>query len=159
MQCVPLEAKTSAGQAPEEPVQVSATSHWPAEARQVTVLAWKTSTQVLLVPVQWSALSVSQAPPCDAPVQLVALEAKPSAGQVPDVPVQSSATSHWPADARQTNVLALKASTQVLLVPVQRSAVSSSQAPPCDAPVQLVVLEAKPSAGQAPAVPVHVSAT
>ena len=52
MQCVLLDAKPSAGHVPEVPVQVSATSHWPAEGRQVTLAAWYASTQVLLVPVQ-----------------------------------------------------------------------------------------------------------
>jgi hypothetical protein len=54
----------------------------------------------LLVPVQWSAASLSHALPCEAPVQGVLLEAKAFAGHVPEVPVQVSATSHWPAEAR-----------------------------------------------------------
>ena len=52
MQGVEIAANASAGQAPEVPVQVSATSHWPAEFRQVKLDDWKTSTHVLLVPVQ-----------------------------------------------------------------------------------------------------------
>jgi hypothetical protein len=52
VQLVVDDAKPSAGHAPEVPVHVSATSHWPAEARHVTVAAWYSSTQVLLVPVQ-----------------------------------------------------------------------------------------------------------
>ena len=52
MQLVALEAKTSAGHVPEVPVHVSATSHCPADARHVKPAAWKTSTHVLLVPVQ-----------------------------------------------------------------------------------------------------------
>src|SRR6185436_17429863 len=100
-QLVSLEAKPSAGQEPEEPVHISATSHWPAEGRQVTVGAWYSSMQVLAVPEQWSAASSSQLPPCDAPVQLVAIAAKPSAGQEPEEPVHISATSHWPAEGRQ----------------------------------------------------------
>ena len=63
MQCVLLVAKASAGHVPEVPVHISATSHWPAEARHVTVAASYTSTQTLLVPVQWSAASLSHAPP------------------------------------------------------------------------------------------------
>ena len=46
---------------------------------------------------------MSHAPPWEAPVQLVLLDAKTSAGQVPEVPVQVSATSHWPAEARHSN--------------------------------------------------------
>jgi hypothetical protein len=83
------------------------------------VLALKASTQVLLVPRQWSAASSSHAPPWDAPVQLVDEEAKLSAGQVPLAPVHISATSHWPVEGRHVTVLALKASTQVSLVPRQ----------------------------------------
>ena len=60
----------------------------------MVVAALKTSTHVLLVPLQWSAASLSQAPPWDAPVQLVAADLNTSAGQVPDDPVQVSATSH-----------------------------------------------------------------
>ena len=52
MQVVADEAKTSAGQAPELPVQFSATSHWPAEARQTVLAGEKTSTHELLVPEQ-----------------------------------------------------------------------------------------------------------
>ena len=52
MQLVALDANPSAGQAPDVPVQVSATSHWPADARQVKLDDWKTSTHALLVPVQ-----------------------------------------------------------------------------------------------------------
>ena len=78
VQCVLFEAKVSVGHAPELPVHVSATSHWPAEGRQVVVADLKTSTHVLAVPLQWSAASSSQAPPWDVPVQLVLLDLKAS---------------------------------------------------------------------------------
>ena len=52
-------------------------------------------------------------------MQLVEAEAKPSAGQAPEVPVQFSATSHWPAEVRQTVLAGEKTSTQELLVPEQ----------------------------------------
>ena len=68
--------------------------------------------------------------------------ANASVGHVPEVPVQSSATSHWPVAARQTTVLALNASTHAPLVPLQWSAASSSHAPPCEAPVHDVLLDA-----------------
>src|SRR5437660_1595335 len=129
MQCVVADWKASAGHVPDVPVHVSATSHWPAEARHVTVAAWYPSTHVLVVPVQWSAASSSHAPPCDAPVQCVLLEAKASAGHVPEVPVQVSATSHCPAEARHVTVAAWYSSTQVLFVPEQWSAASLSHAP------------------------------
>jgi hypothetical protein len=116
---VALELNRSAGHVPDVPVQDSATSHWPAAARHVTALVLKTSKQVLAVPEQWSAASLSQAPPCDAPVQEVPLELNTSAGHVPDAPVHVSAASHWPADARHVTALDLKTSTQVLAVPEQ----------------------------------------
>ena len=117
MQLVVAAAKLSAGQVPLVPVQLSATSHCPAELRQMVVADLKTSTHVLLVPEQWSA--PSHAPPCEVPVQLVEDDAKASAGQAPELPVQLSATSHWPAEARQTVLLGKKTSTHVLLVPEQ----------------------------------------
>ena len=52
MQLVALDLKPSAGHAPELPVHISATSHCPVEARQVVVAGLKTSTHVLLVPLQ-----------------------------------------------------------------------------------------------------------
>ncbi len=52
MQWVALDANPSAGHAPDVPVHISATSHWPAEARQVKVDGWNTSTHALLVPEQ-----------------------------------------------------------------------------------------------------------
>jgi hypothetical protein len=94
VQLVVSEAKPSAGHVPDVPVQLSATSHCPAEARHSKLDAWKASTHVLLVPVQWSAGSSSHDPPWESPVQLTVSAANPSAGHVPEVPVQLSATSH-----------------------------------------------------------------
>jgi hypothetical protein len=113
----------------------------------------------LLLPVQWSAGSSSHVPACELPVQLVDDDAKPSAGHVPLDPVQFSATSHWPAEPRQTVALDLKTSTHTLLLPVQWSAGSSSHAPACEPPVQLVDDDAKRSAGHVPLDPVQFSAT
>jgi hypothetical protein len=98
----------------------------------------------------------SQAPPFEVPVQVVVAGWKPSAGQAPDVPVQLSGTSHSPADARQMLVVGRKASMQEPW-PSQESV--PSQAPPVEVPVQVVVAGWKPSAGQAPDVPVQLSAT
>jgi len=123
------------------------------------VLALKLSTHVFAVPEQWSVASSSHAPPWELPVQLVDEDAKLSAGHVPLAPVHCSATSHWPADGRHVTVLALKASTHVSPVPTQWSPASSSHAPPCELPVQLVEDDAKLSAGQVPLTPVHCSAT
>ena len=84
--------KAFAGQAPEEPVQLSATSHWPAEVRHVVVEVRKPSTQVFVVPAHES--DASQGPPLELPVQAVVDGWNPSAGQVADEPVQLSAMSH-----------------------------------------------------------------
>jgi hypothetical protein len=46
------DANPSAGHAPDDPVQLSGTSHWPVEARHTVVLARKTSTHELFVPLQ-----------------------------------------------------------------------------------------------------------
>jgi len=159
VQLVDEDAKPSAGQVPLNPVHISATSHCPAAGRHVTVLALNASTHVLAVPEQWSPASLSHAPPCELPVQLVDEDAKTSAGQAPLAPVHCSATSHWPAEGRQVTVLGAKASTHVLAVPEQWSPASLSHAPPCELPAQLVDDDAKPSAGQVPLTPVHCSAT
>jgi len=92
-------------------------------------------------------------------VQLVEDDAKLSAGQVPLTPVHISATSHCPVAGRHVTVFGAKTSTQLSAVPEQWSLASSSHAPPCELPVQLVDDEAKASAGQAPLTPVHISAT
>ena len=159
MQLVDDEAKASAGQAPLTPVHISATSHWPVAGRHVTVLGTNTSTHVSAVPEQWSLASSSHTSPCELPTQLVADEAKASAGQAPLTPVHISATSHWPVAGRHVTVSAANTSTQLSSVPEQWSFASSSHASPWDAPVQLVVADAKPSVGQSPLVPVHCSAT
>ena len=145
MQSVAEEAKLSAGHTPELPVQVSATSHVPADARHTVLDDLNTSTHVLAVPEQWSAMSLSQAPACDAPVQVVADDRKTSVGQVPVVPVHVSATSHCPADPRHVKLDAWKTSTHAPLVPVQWSAASLSHAPLCDVPVHSVADDAKTS--------------
>ena len=80
-------------------------------------LAWKTSTHVFAVPLQWSV--ASQRPPVEVPEQVAAADAKASPGHALDDPVQVSATSHWPADARQVKLDDWKTSTHELLVPVQ----------------------------------------
>jgi hypothetical protein len=48
----------------------------------------------------------SHAPPFEVPTQEVVLDWKPSAGQAPDEPVQLSATSQVPVEARQMEVAA-----------------------------------------------------
>jgi len=159
VQLVDAEANPSAGHVPFVPLQVSATSHWPAEARHVVPLDLKTSTHVLAVPEQWSPASLSHAPPCELPVQPVDDDANASFGHVPFVPLQTSATSHWPAEERHVVPLVLKASTQVFAVPEQWSPASLSHSPPCELPVQPVDDDANASFGQVALVPVHFSAT
>src|SRR5262245_19617807 len=155
---VPVQAvvagwKPSTGQAPDDPVHLSATSHSPAAARQMVVAGWKPSTH-FPAPSQESV--PSQAPPFEVPVQAVVAGWKPSAGQAPDDPVQLSATSHSPAAARQVVVAGWKPSVQ-FPAPSQESV--PSQAPPFELPVQAVVAGWKPSTGQAPDDPVQLSAT
>ena len=76
---------------------------------------------------------MSHPPACEAPVQAVALEAYPSTGQAPEEPEQVSATSHWPAEARQT-APALPARCAQAPLPLHMSVVqglpSSAQATP-----------------------------
>ena len=155
---VPVQAvvagwKPFAGQAPDEPVQLSATSHCPADSRHVVVDDLKPSTQA---PAPSQESVPSQGPPLEVPVQAVVAGWKPFAGQAPDEPVQLSATSHCPAEARQVVVADLKPSTQAP-APSQESV--PSQGPPLEVPVQAVVDGWKPSAGQAPDEPVQLSAT
>ena len=122
--------KPSVGHSGPLPVQLSATSHSPAAARQMVVAGWKPSTHF---PAPSQESIPSQAPPFEVPVQAVVDGAKPSAGQSPDVPVQLSATSHSPAAARQMVVDGLKPSWQCP-EPSQESV--PSQAPPFEVPVQ-----------------------
>src|SRR5437899_12034765 len=85
---------------PDVPVHVSATSHWPAEARHVTLAALYASTHEFLLPAQRSAASLSHAPPCEPPVQLVDADAKPSAAHAPALPVPASPAPPAPAHPR-----------------------------------------------------------
>jgi len=154
VQWVAADAKLSAGHAPEVPVQVSATSHWPAEARQVKPAAWYWSTQVLPVPEQWSV--ASHAPPLEVPVQTVAAVANPSVGQSLLVPLQLSATSHCPADARHCVPAPSFASFgQAFAVPSHASTASQTPA----AARHCVPADFTASAGHAALEPVQVSAT
>src|SRR5437867_2534229 len=58
VQAVPAATFASAGQLALDPLQVSATSHTPPEARQTVPAGWMTSAgQATLVPVQLSATS------------------------------------------------------------------------------------------------------
>src|SRR2546425_5553389 len=155
MQCVVADWKASAGHVPDVPVHVSATSHWPAEARHVTVAAWYTSTHALLVPVQWSAGWSSHTPLCELPMQCVVADWKASAGHVPDVPVHVSATSHWPAEARHVTVAALYASKIARPACRERAEISAVDASLYKMPMQCVVADWKASAGHVPDVPVH----
>src|SRR5204862_449993 len=153
--------KASAGHAPLDPVQLSATSHWPAEARQTVTDDLNASLQVVAsVPEQCSAASSSQTPPCELPVHAAVAGLKASAGHAPLDPVQLSATSHWPAEARQVVAADLKASLQVVaLVPEQWRSAARCEAPDCRLPVHAAVAGLKLSAGHAPLDPVQHSAT
>jgi hypothetical protein len=157
----------SPGHEPAVPEQTSATSQAPAAERHTVPADANASTQVLSVPLQWSA--ASHGPLFDVPVHdtvtaatpsagqaaelpvhrsatshgpvaarhTVVLAWKPSAGHAPDVPVHASATSQMPAEDRHTVPAALNVSTHVLSVPLQWSA--ASHGPLFEAPLQLVV--------------------
>jgi hypothetical protein len=112
-----------AGQLVAEPVQDSATSHTPAEARHTVAVPESAFTgQEAAEPVQTSAGSHT---PADAR-QVVALPRNELAGHPADEPVHVSATSQTPAAGRHT----VAAETKQLSAP---SLQVSSQMPP---PVQ-----------------------
>jgi hypothetical protein len=124
VQAVPLGFLPSVGQVVEEPVQVSATSHSPTAARQTVPALPAGCWQMTALPSHWSL--VQRLP---SSVQAVPLTFLASAGQLADEPVQVSARSHSPADARQTVAAEAKPSAgQVVLVPVQTSATSQKPA-------------------------------
>src|SRR5206468_2165530 len=155
VQAVPAGLLASAGHVADDPVQCSAGSHSPAENRQVVVAGSNASAgHVVLVPVQFS--STSQGPAAarqTAPalpagcwqslllpshssrlhglpssVHAVPAAVFVSAGQLALVPVQWSAGSHSPAEARHTVLDDLNASAgQTVVEPVQVS--STSQKP------------------------------
>ena len=94
---VPLACFASPGHAAFVPVQLSATSHSPAVARQTVVVGRKLSAgQLTLVPVHVSATSHTPA----AARHAVVVGSNASAGHALLVPVQVSAGSQMPADAR-----------------------------------------------------------
>src|SRR3989442_642160 len=98
----------------------------------------------------------SQTPPLEMPSQIVVTAWKPSAGQAPVSPVQLSATSHCPAEARQMVVAGLKPSTQ-WPAPSQESV--PSQFSNDATPTQIYALSRHPAVGISPVSPVQLSAT
>src|SRR5205823_4553920 len=140
---VPAATFPSAGHAGPVPVQLSAASHSPAEARHTVKLDRKASGgQALLVPSHVSstshgpAIGRQTAPAFPAgcwqassvPSQVSVVHALPSSvhgvppgalssgGQAGPVPVQLSAGSHSPAEGRQTTVEGSKASAAQALL-------------------------------------------
>src|SRR5205823_1774245 len=178
---VPLGCFASAGQLGPLPVQLSASSHSPAAARQTVLEDAKPSAgHVVLVPVHVSATSHAPAVGRRAAPGLPAgcwqatlvpshwssvhglpslVHAVPeaffaSAGQLGPVPVQLSARSHASAAARQTVEEDAKPSGgQSFVMPSQLSATSQVSA----AGRQTVPAGVFASAGQVALVPVHVS--
>jgi hypothetical protein len=148
--CVLVDTNASVGQAVLVPLQVSATSQTPAAARHTAPALPAACWQAAFEPSQ---RSVVQAFPSS--VHAVPLAFFASVGQLTDVPVQDSATSHSPAAVRHVVVDGERASAgHVLLVPLQVSAVSQG---PADAR-QTVLEESFASLGQVVLVPVQVSA-
>ncbi len=136
-------AKASAGQVTADPEQTSAASHGPAAARQdapatLGTLPTQTGAPVVHETAPFSqAFAVAQATPGMQlelhtpptlqlpPVQTVPVDAKASVGQVASIPVQASATSHWPAAARHTKPAARRPSAgHAAVVPMHASATS-----------------------------------
>jgi len=78
------------------PPRASSRSWWSNQAAWRKALVRRRPT-----PARSPAPTTSMTPPSDVPMQWVVLDANASAGHAPDVPVQVSATSHWPAVARQ----------------------------------------------------------
>ena len=100
LQVAPTGLFTSAGQAADDPEQVSAASQGPAAARQTVELdANALAGHDAELPEQVSA--TSQAPA--AARQTVELVANASAGQLVLAPVHCSATSQAPAEARHVS--------------------------------------------------------
>ena len=135
------------------PVQLSATSHTPADVLHSVVAGSNTSAgQAVELPVQFSAMSHA---PADALHSVVA-GSNTSAGQAVELPVQVSAMSHTPADGRHSVVAGSNPSAgQAAELPVQFSATSHT---PRDG-LHSVAGDSKPSAGQAAELPVQYSAT
>src|SRR5207247_853116 len=120
---VPAAVLASTGQAVLVPVQFSAGSHSPADARQRAPLLPAGCWQASLEPSHSSALQGLPSSVQAVPAGLLA-----SAGHVGADPVQFSAGSHSPAENRQVVVAGSNASAgHVVLVPVQFS--STSQGP------------------------------
>src|SRR5437773_684985 len=97
--------KASAGQVGLAPVQVSATSHGPAAARQTAPALPAGCWQLVLVPLHWSRV---HGLPSSVHAVPAAFTAPVSAGHVLLVPVQVSGRSHSPAAARQMCELSQK---------------------------------------------------
>jgi len=120
---VPAGSFASAGHAVLVPVQFSAGSHSPADARQRAPLLPAGCWQASLEPSHSSVLHGLPSSVQAVPAGLLA-----SAGHVAADPVQCSAGSHSPAENRQVVVAGSNASAgHVVLVPVQFS--STSQGP------------------------------
>jgi hypothetical protein len=131
-------------------------SHWslvqgfPSSVHAVPLDFLVSAGHAAEVPVQFSATSHSPA----EERQGIEAGAKPSDGQVALVPVQVSATSHIPAEARQTEPALPTGCWQATFVPSHWSLVQGFPSS-----VHAVPLDILASAGQAPLVPLQVSAT
>jgi len=148
---VPLVRLPSAGQVcPAVPVQLSATSHSPAEARHTVPPGVTTSTgQLLFVPSQLSGASHESPDPAR---HTNVLGWTPSGGQVVLIPVQVSATSHAPLATRQTAPELPTACWQVTLLPLQVSVVHGL---PSSAQTAPLVLRTQVAEQHEPAVPLE----
>ena len=148
---VPLACFASPGHPALVPVQLSATSHSPAVARQTVVVGRKLSAgQLVLVPVHISATSHTPA----AGRHTVVVGSSASAGHALLAPVHVSAGSQTPPDARHVTPALPAACWHVSWLPSHRSVVQTFPSS-----VHPVPLACFPSAGHPTLVPVQVSAT
>jgi hypothetical protein len=151
LQVVPLAASASAGHVADAPVQFSATSHWPVDARHTVD----------------EGLNGLAGQVDDEPVQVAARSQSAAAARhcVPALPTgcwqATLVPSHWsfvqgfPSSVQAVPLAFFASAGQLADVPVQVSAASHTST----AARQRVVEGRNPSAGQVTAVPLHVSAT
>src|SRR5712691_3313218 len=141
---VPLALLPSGGQTSSLPVHVSAASHSPADARHTVPAFPAGCVQLAPEPLHWSSVQgfpslVHAEPFCS----------KASAGQLALEPVQLSARSHSPAEARQTVPALPTGCWHAAVVPSQMSRVQTLRSS-----VQEVPLALTASPGQVALVPV-----
>ena len=144
----------SAGHAAVEPVQFSATSQTPADARQTVVAGYEGVGRAQRASSRCSSRRRRRRPPTAR--QTVVLGSKPSAGHAAVEPVQLSATSQTPASRAADRRARLE---RVGRTRRRRARAALRDVADAGRGAADVVSRAKPSAGHAALEPVQVSAT